>query len=250
MVQYKYSIQTGNDCAKAVGRALPISTKTSIEVCFMIRGKQVDRAIDLLEEVKQMKIPVPYKRAFKDIGHRKGNMTSGRFPHKAAGFIQSIIQSARANAEDKGLNTEDLAIFHISAQQGGASMRGGRRRRTAKRTHVEVILREDKNVVKKKKVAKKKTAVKPQAPKTEPREVAPAEKQEAPAKSEVPVTSKVEEKTPEQKTTPEVKPEQPRVEVKPEPTTEVKTETPKPEEKPKIESKPTEQKEEPKEEAK
>jgi len=215
MVQYKYSLQVGKDCAKAVGRALPISTKTSIEVCSMIRGKQVDTAIDMLEEVKRLKKAVPYKRAFKDIGHRKGNMTSGRFPQKAAGFIQSILQSARSNAENLGLNTEELAISHISAQQGGNVMRGGRRRRRAKRTHIEVILKEDKNVIKKKRVTKKtvkkaeaKVEVKKETPRVE-KPAATEEKPATPAKSDAPVTSKVEEtpKTKEKTTQPEPKTE-------------------------------------------
>jgi len=144
MAKYNFSIQTGKDAARAVGRALPISTKTSIEVCTMIRGKQVGKAISMLEEVTKEKLAVPFKRCFKDIGHRKGNMTSGGFPIKAATHILTIIESARSNAENMGLNTKELIISHSSAQQGGRQQRGGRHGRTAKRTHIEIVVQEKK----------------------------------------------------------------------------------------------------------
>jgi len=142
MTKYNFSIQTGKDTAHAVGRALPISTKTSSEVCTMIRGKQVERAIRMLEEVTREKLAVPFIRCFKDIGHRKGNLTSGGFPVKAAAHILSIVKSARSNAESKGLNTKELVVTHSSAQQGGRQQRGGRHGRTAKRTHIEIVVQE------------------------------------------------------------------------------------------------------------
>lgn len=185
MGKYKYSTQSTADSASAVGRALPISQKTSIEVCAMIRGKQVDRAVSMLEEVEKLKRAVPYKRAFKDIGHRKGDMTSGRFPQKAAGFIKGIVLSAKANAENKGFNTDELVISHASAQQGGNVMRGARFRRQAKRTHVEIMVKEQK-VEKKTRAPNKKVAKKTE------------KKAEAPK----PVEKKVEQPKPEAKETP------------------------------------------------
>ncbi|HLC85018.1 MAG TPA: 50S ribosomal protein L22 [Candidatus Nanoarchaeia archaeon] len=162
MAKYNYSIETGADCAKAVGRHLPISTKAAIEICAFIRRKPVDAAIAMLEEVKQMKRAVPYKRAFKDIGHRRGGMGPGRYPLKATAHILLIVKNARSNAENKGLNTKEMLVFHSSAQQGGVVMRGGRHGRTAKRAHVEIILKEQKKESKEKaKNPQKKEASKP-----------------------------------------------------------------------------------------
>lgn len=150
MGAYKYSRIAGEDSAKAVGRALPISTKTSKEVCRWIKGRDVAKAIVMLEDVTKMKRAVPYFSAVKDIGHRKGDMRTGGFPQKAATHILDLVKSARHNAEHKGLNSKDLIIWHTSAQQGPHTMRGGRRYRTAKRTHVEIILKEEKKQAKKK----------------------------------------------------------------------------------------------------
>jgi len=191
---YNYSIKPPENCAKAVGIALPISPKISREVLEMIRKKSVDIAIEMLIEVSQEKRAVPYKRAFKDIGHRKGNMTSGRFPQKTAKHILTIIKSAKANAENIGLNTKELTIIHASAQQGPKTMRGGRRFRTAKRTHIEVVVREERKVPKKKgtkvKIQEKKPLAAVEKPTVEKKSTsAPTATSEKPSAEQKPTAS-------------------------------------------------------------
>ena len=48
--------------AKALGKEMPISPKLSREVCGMIRGMKVDRAVAVLEGIIAIETPVPLKR--------------------------------------------------------------------------------------------------------------------------------------------------------------------------------------------
>ena len=114
--------------ARVVGRALPISTKVSIEVCNRIRKNKVSRAKVILKEVVDMKTPIKFTRFMNGAGHKKG-IGPGKYPQKAAGEILKIIESVEANAQFKGLNTSELIIKHISAQNAGNTWRYGRHRR-------------------------------------------------------------------------------------------------------------------------
>ncbi len=141
---YKYSTPIGENCAKAVGVALPISRKQSIMVCKFIRNKSVQFAKKQLSEVMKKKLAVPYTRFNDDIGHKAG-MAAGRYPLKTCTHILALLESAESNAQFKGLSTGDLIIAHISAQKGPDTWRYGRHmRRRAKRTHIEIVLEERK----------------------------------------------------------------------------------------------------------
>ncbi len=103
--------------AKAIGKELPISPRSSREVCGMIRGKKVNDAVRMLEEVVALKRPVPLKRFKKRVSHKPG-VGPGRYPKKAAGAILEVIQSAMANAEYKGLDSDEMVIATITASRG------------------------------------------------------------------------------------------------------------------------------------
>lgn len=130
--------------ATAMGKDLPISTKQSIEICKYIRGKSLQRAKKILEEVMEEKQPIPFTRFTTDLGHKPG-IGSGRYPYKASMAILSLLKSVEANAQVKGLSTNNLVIYHISANKASTPWRYGRKRRVkAKRTHVEVVVAEKK----------------------------------------------------------------------------------------------------------
>jgi large subunit ribosomal protein L22 len=144
MARHNYAMQMENEehVAKAVGRALPISTKHSIEICSFIRKKPLKRAKEMLNRVIKKEMAVPFRR-FTEIGHKPGKgIASGRYPEKAAGEILDLLDSVEANAQFKGLNTSNLFIEHICAHNAGKQMHSGRRGRRMKRTHIEVIVRE------------------------------------------------------------------------------------------------------------
>ena len=91
---------------------LRISTKHSVEVCNLIRGKSTEKAKFLLNEVMQFKKAVPYKKYLRDLSHKPG-IAAGRFPIKTCNEILKIIQSGEKNAQNKGLSS-NLIISHIA----------------------------------------------------------------------------------------------------------------------------------------
>ncbi len=142
---YNYSITAPENSAKAYGVGLTISRKQAIEVCKFIRNKPVEKAKKMLESVIKMERPVPFTRYMHNIGHRKGDLTAGRYPTKTCVEVLKLIKSAESNAQYKGLSSANLFVDHIRVQQGPQTLRGSRQGRVkAKRTHVEVILIEKK----------------------------------------------------------------------------------------------------------
>ena len=103
--------------AKAIGKEMPISPKFTREICGMIRGMKVNKAISTLEGVIALETPVPLKRYNKRVSHKQG-VGPGRYPKKAATAVLGVIKSAVANAEYKGLNTDDMVIRTITASRG------------------------------------------------------------------------------------------------------------------------------------
>ncbi len=154
----KYAIQDykPEHMARVLGRDLPISTKQSIEICNFIKKKKVKEAKKLLGKVMEKKLAVPYKRFNKDIGHKSG-IAAGRFPQKTAGQITKLLDEVETNAQNKGLNVDDLYIIHLCAHKASAPWHYGRqRRRKMKRTHIEIVV-EEKEVKKKQREEKKKS---------------------------------------------------------------------------------------------
>jgi large subunit ribosomal protein L22 len=143
-----YTQQTNPDTtSRAIGKELPISPKMSREICRMLRGKNVAVAISMLEEVVELKRAVPLKRYNFGVAHKKG-IGPGRFPQKAAKAILHVIESARSNAEYKGLDTDNMRI-RVAAAHLGRTTKGymprayGRSSPWNQQTvNVEVILEE------------------------------------------------------------------------------------------------------------
>ncbi len=138
----------------ALGRFIPISKKTGGEVARFVNGQKVDRAITYLEQVVEGKQAIPFKRRKKDIPHRKGPIAAGRFPKKVSLEFIKLLKQIKANAQDKGLNEDNLVVIHAAAQKASKVWRYGRKRgRTRKLAHLEMIATEIKE--------KKKTEEKP-----------------------------------------------------------------------------------------
>ncbi|MBS3162690.1 50S ribosomal protein L22 [Candidatus Woesearchaeota archaeon] len=127
--------------ATARGVNLGISTKFAMEIARFVRGKSLVKAKKELNGVLEQKIAVPFKRYNFDLGHKRGASGPGRYPIKATKEILLLIESAEANAENKGLDKELLVVQNVIANKGTTQVRAGRKRaRHAKRTHVQVIL--------------------------------------------------------------------------------------------------------------
>ena len=114
--RWKISVQTldPSKTAVATGRDLRISYKNTVEVCKSIKGKKVEEAKRILEDVVSLKRPIPFKRYNKKVAHRKGlqGWSSGRWPVKVAKEMLKILNEAEANAMYKGLDTERLRVAY------------------------------------------------------------------------------------------------------------------------------------------
>ncbi len=117
------------------GKSLSISTKHSIAICNLIRGKDIDKAILIMEQAEKMKIPVPMKG---EIPHRKGKIMSGRYPVKAVKEFIKLLKSLRANALMNELELEKYRIFCKANIASRPYRRFGKGR--FKRTHVKIKL--------------------------------------------------------------------------------------------------------------
>jgi large subunit ribosomal protein L22 len=152
MVSIKYAYNKDKDpkTARAVGKSLKISPKHSVEICRELRGMDLEKAKNYLNDVINMKKAFPFKRHNKKVGHRKGlkGWPSGRYPVKAAGQILKILENAEANADYKGLDLENLIVEHISSHRGfvikGAIPRafGKATAFNTPTTHIQVVLGE------------------------------------------------------------------------------------------------------------
>ncbi|MBS7658251.1 MAG: 50S ribosomal protein L22 [Candidatus Bathyarchaeia archaeon] len=122
MPKWSYSIQNldPDKTVKCSGRELRISPKTATEVCRAIKGMKLNEAKAFLEEVKELKRAVPFRRYKKEVPHRRMNEKwyAGRYPVKVADKLLKLLNELEANAEYKGLNTENLIIIHAASQRG------------------------------------------------------------------------------------------------------------------------------------
>ena len=130
--------------ARALGTALPISFKQSVEICRFIKDRNVDEAKKILHNVAEKKTAIPFKRYNWDLGHKK-KIGPASYPEKASKEFIRLIESVEANAQFKGLNTSNLVIAHVSAHKAGKAWHFGRKtRRKMKRTNIELVVEEKK----------------------------------------------------------------------------------------------------------
>ena len=123
-----YAIVNGND--------LPISTKESMDVCSMIRGRNIETAIKMLEEVIAFKRVVKMNK--REVPHQKGKgVMAGRYPINASNEFIRLLKQLNANAIVNGLEIEKCKIFCKANFASRPYKRGGAK---FKRTHVVIKL--------------------------------------------------------------------------------------------------------------
>lgn len=137
--------------AKASARNVNVSPKQGIEICTYIRGRPLAQAKMLLLQSINMIRAVPLKRFTNGPGHKSG-MGAGRYYPKACLEILKALESAEANAKNKGLNVSELVVVHIATQRAAKQSHYGRKKRSVFKTaHIEVVLAEVKDSGKSKK---------------------------------------------------------------------------------------------------
>lgn len=151
---YQAEIKKPEKCARVIMTNQHASLKYSTELVREIKGKNVKRAESFLQNILEKKEFLPLRRYVKQVGHRKGRSRSfaktGRYPKGTAEIFKKLIESAKANADYKGLDTENLIITHAFASQGFrriSHQSQGRitgKRRGKKSVHLEIVVREGK----------------------------------------------------------------------------------------------------------
>ncbi len=95
-----------------------VSFKDLVAVCDAVRYLKVNRALDVIDGVISMEMPILYKRFSKGMGarHELGGR-KGAYPIKAAKEVRLAIINAIGNAKNRGLGGEDMIIVHSTANK-------------------------------------------------------------------------------------------------------------------------------------
>ncbi len=182
-----------NTMAKAKLLYQNISTKDSIEIAKAIRGKSLEKSLEMLKRVVEKKQPVKYTRFIQESAGHKPGIGSGKYPVKAAEVFIILLELVKNNAEQKSLDEEKLFIIHVKADKASRPWRYGRHRgRKSKRTHLEIVV-EEKETDKKSDEKKDKKAVKEKS-KSKSKDNKNADKKKSESKAEKKSDSKEEGK--------------------------------------------------------
>lgn len=138
--------------AKAFAANQPVSPKYSTEICREITGKTIKEAEAFLNRVIEHDTHLPLRKYRKKVAHRAGDAVSltkaGRYPERACKAFLVLLKSVKANADYKGLDSENLRIIHAFASYGfqrmGHQIKGkmGGKMHNKKSTHLEVVVKE------------------------------------------------------------------------------------------------------------
>jgi large subunit ribosomal protein L22 len=144
----KYSTETDPDkTAKAYGYELHCSKKDSMNLANAINGMKIEDAKKYLQEIIDMKRPLPAIYHNKKRSHQKG-IGPGSYPQKAAKYMLKTLENAENNAEYKGFDVENMKVKHISTY-GGRIIKnvmprahGRATDKNRKTTNIEIIIEE------------------------------------------------------------------------------------------------------------
>jgi large subunit ribosomal protein L22 len=130
----------------------PASVKYSLEIARWMKGKKVQQAEQFLHDVVAEKRPLMLQTYHKKVPHRVGNAynatKAGRYPWKTCEVWLDLLNSVKANADVKGLDTKKLRVVHANATHGFSRItyqkqgRISNKARKSKSAHIEIIVRE------------------------------------------------------------------------------------------------------------
>jgi large subunit ribosomal protein L22 len=96
---------------RAALRETDISHKHAREIGLAIKGMSLERARNVLDQVIEKKVAVPYRRYHNEVAHRsniRDGFSSGRFPNKASKEFLRLLDNLESNAEYKGMDLDRL----------------------------------------------------------------------------------------------------------------------------------------------
>ncbi|MFA5857158.1 MAG: uL22 family ribosomal protein [Candidatus Pacearchaeota archaeon] len=120
--------------ASVNGRDLSLSLKHAIALSDFIKGKDIDKALNELEQVSKLKKAIPMKG---EIPHRKG-MMSGRYPVNGSIIFIRLLKSLKSNAMAKDIELEKYKLHSVPNLAPRPYKRFGQGR--FKRCHVTIKL--------------------------------------------------------------------------------------------------------------
>lgn len=115
------------------GNDMPISTKKSIVICKLLKGKKIEPSIKFLESVAKEKYGIKM--------NKRETLKPGRgtkYPIKTVEAFIKLLKSLNANAAHKNLEVGKIRLS-AKANQASRPLKSGSRYRQFKRTHVEII---------------------------------------------------------------------------------------------------------------
>jgi large subunit ribosomal protein L22 len=101
-------------------REKDISHKHAREIAVAIKGRSIEKARELLENVISRKEAIPYRRYNNEVAHRsniRDGFFAGRFPKKAASEFLRILDNLESNAEYKGMDLDRLRIVSAAVHK-------------------------------------------------------------------------------------------------------------------------------------
>jgi large subunit ribosomal protein L22 len=123
MPQFGYAFQSYDKTkhVRASIREKDISHKHAREIAVAIKGRSIEKARELLENVIARKEAIPYRRYNNEVAHRsniRDGFFAGRFPKKAASEFLRILDNLESNAEYKGMDLDRLRIVSAAVHKG------------------------------------------------------------------------------------------------------------------------------------
>jgi large subunit ribosomal protein L17e len=132
-MKYSREAENSTKSCKASGSDLRVHFKNTCVTASAIKKMSLKKAKKYLEDVMAHKQAIPFRFFNGCIGrHAQAKMTGAtqcRWPTKSCQFMLHLLKNAESNAEVKGLDTENLEIFHIQVN------RSQKQRRRTYRAH-------------------------------------------------------------------------------------------------------------------
>jgi large subunit ribosomal protein L22 len=102
-----------------------VSYKDLCAVCDAIRYLKVGEAFQVLDGIETKQMPIQFKRFNKHMGARHElHGRKGAYPIAAAKEVRKVLTNATANARNKGMALETLAVAHASSNKTHIERRG------------------------------------------------------------------------------------------------------------------------------
>jgi len=154
MVRYSVEPESADKTSKSRGSHLRVHFKHCREIAHHTKGMDVQKAIKFCDDVLAFKSVVPFVKYTGGIGRKaqakqsKVPGSKGRWPVKATAVYKDLLSNAVANAETKGLDTENLVISHAQCNRAPAGRRRTYRahgrigKYASQPAHIEILLTE------------------------------------------------------------------------------------------------------------